>query len=132
MALSRRAFLGGFSAGSVASPVLSALVAARGLEEATAAWEGGASPTLAPPAADELRRARAKLIGNLLIANQSNSSRVARCIGDQIYGRSANDLPRLIAAIGACEPEAIRSVAERYFDPDRRYEVVVGPAIGAP
>jgi len=83
----------------------------------------------APPAADELRRARAKLTGNLLIANQSNSSRVARCIGDQVYGRSANDLPRLIAAIGACEPEAIRSVAERYFDPDRRYELLVGPAM---
>lgn len=55
MGLSRRAFLGGFGASSVASPVLSALVAARGLEEATATWAGGALPTLAPPAADEVR-----------------------------------------------------------------------------
>jgi histidinol-phosphate aminotransferase len=55
MRLSRRSFLGGLGAVPVASPVLSALVAARGLEEATAAWEAGALPTLTPPAADEVR-----------------------------------------------------------------------------
>ncbi len=55
MALSRRAFFGGLGASAVASPVLSALVAARGFEEATAAWETGAYPTLSPPGADEVR-----------------------------------------------------------------------------
>ena len=52
MALSRRAFLGG---GSGASPVLVALVAARGLEAATAAWEGGALPVIPPRSTDEVK-----------------------------------------------------------------------------
>lgn len=52
MSLSRRAFLGG---GSGASPVLVALVAARGLEAATPTWEGGALPVIPPPSADEVK-----------------------------------------------------------------------------
>ena len=55
MALSRRAFLGGFAHSGVASPVLAALVSARGLEEVTAEWAGGALPAIPPPAADEFR-----------------------------------------------------------------------------
>lgn len=51
MALSRRAFLSGFGQ----SPLLAALVSARGLEEVTASWSEGALPTLPPPAADEVR-----------------------------------------------------------------------------
>ena len=54
MSLSRRAFLSGFGQ----SPLLAALVSARGLEEVTAGgaeWTGGALPSIPPPAADEVR-----------------------------------------------------------------------------
>jgi histidinol-phosphate/aromatic aminotransferase/cobyric acid decarboxylase-like protein len=52
MSSSRRAFLGG---GSGASSFLVALVAARGLEAATATCEGGALPVIPPSAADEVK-----------------------------------------------------------------------------
>lgn len=55
MELSRRAFFEGLGTTTVASPVLSALVAARGFEEAAAAWQSGATPVFLPPAADEIR-----------------------------------------------------------------------------
>jgi predicted Zn-dependent peptidase len=83
------------------------------------------------PAADEFRRARSELIGGLLIANQANGARVARCANDLIYRRPANDLTRLIAEIRDCRPETVRATAERYLAADRRYEVVVGPESGA-
>ncbi len=80
------------------------------------------------PAEAEFQRAKAKLIGNLLISNQSHSARVARCGRDVLYGRDANDLPTLVAAIRACPPEMVRAAAAKYIDPDNRYEVTVGPS----
>ena len=51
MALSRRSFLSGFGH----SPILAALVSARGLEEVTALATEGALPAIPTPAADEVR-----------------------------------------------------------------------------
>jgi zinc protease len=79
----------------------------------------------APPA--EFSRARAKLLGNLLIAHQGNSARVGRCAQDLLYGRSSNDLEPLLAEIGRCEAEEVRAVAARYLDPEHRFQVVLGP-----
>jgi|GEM_PF-559272 len=77
--------------------------------------------------AEEFERARAKLVGNLLIASQANSGRVGRASRDMIYGRGPNDLPRLVEGIRTCTAAEVQTVAARYLDPDRYFEVILGP-----
>ena len=75
----------------------------------------------------ELARAKAKLVGNLLIGNQSNSAKVGRAAPNRVYGRAADDLPALVDQIKACGPLEIREAAAGTILPDRRFEVVVSP-----
>jgi len=75
----------------------------------------------------EFARARAKLLGNLLIGHQANTARVTRCAGDLLYGRGPNDLEPLLAAIQARSPAEIRRAAAGYIDLENRFEVVLGP-----
>ena len=75
----------------------------------------------------EFERARAKLLGNLLISAQSNGSRVGRTLRDRVYGRNPNDLDQLIQAIAACTAAEVREVAGAILDPDNRFEVTLGP-----
>jgi len=75
----------------------------------------------------EFERARAKLLGNLLIEAQSNGSRVGRTLIDRVYGRNPNDLDQLIQAIAACTADEVREVARAILDPDNRFEVTLGP-----
>jgi predicted Zn-dependent peptidase len=75
----------------------------------------------------EFERARAELLGQMLIGSQSNASRVSRATRDRIYGRDANYLVELVEQVRACPAGAIRDVAERLFDPRHRYEVLLGP-----
>ena len=77
----------------------------------------------------EFERARAKLLGNLLLSAQSNSSRVMRAGQDLMFGRDPNDLPRLVNAIRATTPEEVRAVAARIITPDHRFQVSMGPAL---
>ncbi len=77
--------------------------------------------------AAEFERARAKLVGSLLISSQSNAARVARCARDVLYGRGPDDLPRLLERIRACTPADVRRVAGTLIDPENRLEVVLGP-----
>ncbi len=77
--------------------------------------------------AAELGRARAKLVGNLLISNQSNYARVGRALRNRIYGRPADDLDDLVAALHEVTPADIQDLAARMIAPDRRCEVVVSP-----
>jgi zinc protease len=72
----------------------------------------------------EFERARAELVGNLLIGNQGNLARAARCVRDLVYGRGSDDLDRLVAMIRACTADAVRDVAERYLGRADRFEVV--------
>lgn len=81
--------------------------------------------TLAEPG--EFERARAKLIGSLLISSQSNAGRVVRADQDLMFGRDPNDLPRLVEMIRACRPGDVRQVAGALLTPDRRLEVTIGP-----
>ncbi|MEN8006831.1 MAG: pitrilysin family protein [Candidatus Krumholzibacteriota bacterium] len=75
----------------------------------------------------EFERARAKLLGNLLISAQSNGARVGRTLRDRLYGRSPNDLDLLIQAIAACTADEVREVAGTMIDPADRFEVTLGP-----
>jgi zinc protease len=83
--------------------------------------------TDAAAAAEEFARARAKLVGNLLIAFQANVARVARCAGDVLYGRGPNHLETLLERVRACTPAEVRDVAGRYLSAERRFEVELGP-----
>jgi zinc protease len=77
--------------------------------------------------AEEFAKARAKLLGNLVIQAQSNGSRIGRSLRDRIYGRDANDLDDLVGRIAACTPDEVLAVAARMIDPDSRFEVILGP-----
>ena len=76
---------------------------------------------------NEFERARTKLIGNLLISSQANSSRVRRALRDRIYGRPANAFAELVEQIRRCTPDQVMAVAARLLDPDNRFEVELGP-----
>ena len=78
----------------------------------------------------EFERARTKLIGNLLISSQANSSRVRRALRDRIYGRPANAFTELVEQIRRCTPDQVMAVAARLLDPDNRFEGRTGPATG--
>jgi zinc protease len=75
--------------------------------------------------AAEFERARAKLIGHLLIGRQANAARVIHCAQDLLYGRGPDHLQKLLAAVRSCTPEAVRDAAARYLDGDQRREVVL-------
>jgi len=78
-------------------------------------------------AAAEFDRARAKLLGNLLISDQTNASRVGRAVQDRVYGRPAAGLTSLLAEIRACTPEAVQATAAAYVAEETGYEVIIGP-----
>ncbi len=75
----------------------------------------------------EFERARAEMLGHMLIGSQSNSSRVTRAARDRVYGRGADDLSELIELVRDCEVGAVQNVAQRMFSADNRYEVFFGP-----
>ncbi len=75
----------------------------------------------------EFERARAKLLGNLVISAQSNGSRAGRSLRDRIYGRDPNDLEQLIEGVAACTATEVREVAAAVIDPANRFEVTLGP-----
>jgi zinc protease len=75
----------------------------------------------------EFERARAKLLGNLLIGAQANGARVGRSVRDRIYGRDANDLDQLVEDIVDCPAEEVRRAAQEIIDPVNRFEVTLGP-----
>jgi len=81
-----------------------------------------------PAGAEEFDRARRQLVGNLLISQQSNSSRVSRCATDVLYGRAPNNLAYYLDEIESLDPERVRATAETYLGGGNRYEVTVGPA----
>lgn len=76
----------------------------------------------------ELERARAELIGGLLIGSQANAARVTRAQRDVMYGRDADDLPHLVEQVRAGSAEELRAAASRYLSADRGAEVTLGPA----
>jgi predicted Zn-dependent peptidase len=73
-------------------------------------------------------RARARLLGNLLISRQSNAARASRCGADVLYGRAPNNIAHHLKDIRALTPRRVRDAAARYLGTDDRWEVVLGPA----
>lgn len=81
----------------------------------------------APAPAEEFERARARLVGTLLISLQSNNARVSRCAADVLYGRAPNNLAYYLDEIRRLTPEAVAATAARYLARDDRHEIIVGP-----
>jgi zinc protease len=77
--------------------------------------------------AAEFERARAKLVGNLLISIQANVARMARCAIDVLYGRGPNHTDTLLEQVRACTADQVREAAGRYLDPAGHFEVELGP-----
>jgi zinc protease len=115
----------GFGQGIFMGYVLTAPDTEEAARDALVAELQGLTETLVP--AEEFERARAKLLGNLLIGAQSNGARVGRSLRDRVYGRDPNDLVQLLEAVTACTAEQVRGVAETMIDPDNRFEVTLGP-----
>lgn len=78
-------------------------------------------------AGEEFERARAKLVGNLLISSQSNSAKVLRTGQELMFDRDPNGLLDLIENIRVCPPDELRRCAREFFTPGQRYEVTIGP-----
>lgn len=81
----------------------------------------------APAPAEEFERARARLVGSLLISLQSNNARVSRCAADVLYGRAPNNLAYYLDEIRRLTPESVAETAARYLGVEDRYEILVGP-----
>ncbi|MCB1185009.1 insulinase family protein [bacterium] len=75
----------------------------------------------------EFERVRAELLGNILIGVQSNMARLVKAGRDRIYGRDANNVDEVIAAVRACPAVAVRDLAGRLFTDECRWEVFLGP-----
>jgi zinc protease len=115
----------GFGQGMFMGYVMTAPDSEAAAREALVAELRGMCETPVQPA--EFERARAKLLGNLLIGAQSNGSRVGRTLRDRVYGRSPNDLELLVAAIAGCTAAEVQDVAAALIEPERRFEVTLGP-----
>jgi len=81
-----------------------------------------------PAPASEFERARAQLVGNLLIARQSNSARVSRCAADVLYGRPPDDTAGFLSRVRDLTPARVREVAESYLGGEELMRVALGPA----
>ncbi|MCK9995646.1 MAG: insulinase family protein [Candidatus Krumholzibacteria bacterium] len=115
----------GFGQGMFMGYVLTAPDTETAAREALVRELEGLAEVLVP--VEEFERARAKLLGNLLIGSQSNGARVGRSLRDRVYGRDPNDLDLLLESVAACSAAEVRQVAETLIDPDNRFEVTLGP-----
>ncbi|MFH1843131.1 MAG: pitrilysin family protein [bacterium] len=119
--LSTAGFGQGMLAGYVLTDPANASLALASLQEELVRMTESAVP------GEEFERARAKLIGNLLISTQANSARVARCAFDTLYQRGPGGLTTLLAQIRDLKPRDIQQAAAQFIDAENRFEVVLGP-----
>ncbi len=115
----------GFGQGMFMGYVMTAPDTENAAREALVRELEGLTETLVP--VEEFERARAKLLGNLLIGAQSNGARVGRSLRDRVYGRNPNDLDLVLESVAACSAAEVRKVAEVLIDPANRFEVTLGP-----
>ena len=115
----------GFGQGMFMGYVLTAPESETAAREALVTELEDMAETLVPE--EEFERARAKLLGNMLIGAQSNGSRVGRSLRDRVYGRDPNDLDQLLEAVAACSAGEVREVTAAVIDPRHRFEVTLGP-----
>lgn len=81
----------------------------------------------APVPAAEFARARATLLGSLLIGTPGNAARAARAARARVYDRPTDDLERVVGMIGACTPAQVQEAAAAFVRPGSRCEVLLGP-----
>jgi zinc protease len=81
----------------------------------------------APPAPDELERARRALIGNFEIDRQRNAVRAAHLALDARYGLGADAQQRYAEAVGRVDGPACLRVARRVIDLGAAVEAVIRP-----
>jgi zinc protease len=77
--------------------------------------------------AEELTRAKAKLIGQMEIRNQSNDALAFSCALDELYGLGFDHYTRWRAEIEAVTLEDIRRVARQYFAGQSSITAIVRP-----
>ena len=77
-----------------------------------------------PVSDEELERAKTYALGTHAIRQQSGGAVLADVVDAFLFG-SLNDLAEYDARVRAVTPEAMRRLAERYFDPSRRVEGIV-------
>jgi zinc protease len=75
--------------------------------------------------AEELARAQTYAIGTHAIRQESGGAVLGDMVDAWLFGRSLAELEEFDARVRAVTPEAIRALAERYFDERRRVEGVV-------
>jgi len=75
----------------------------------------------------EFARAKAEMLGNLLISDQANVSRASRRAGDLLHGRPRPGLAALLEEVSACTCEEVRQAAAAYLVEDGFCEVILGP-----
>jgi zinc protease len=77
-----------------------------------------------PVSSEELERAKTYALGTHAIRQQSGGAVLADVVDAFLFG-SLSDLADYDARVRAVTPEAMRKVAECYFDPSRRVEGIV-------
>ena len=75
----------------------------------------------------EFERARTKLLGNLLISDQTQAARTGRRAGDLILERPRPGLQPLLEDIGGVTPDQVRDAAATYLRDDAYRVVILGP-----
>lgn len=85
----------------------------------------------APVEAEELERAKEALILSLPRAFETPGRVVARLATVEAFGLPADYWDRFPGQVRRVDPDDVRRVAERYFDPSRLIRVSVGPPLGA-
>jgi len=82
--------------------------------------------------AEELARAKKKLIGQQEIANQSNDAFGYHCSLDELYGLGFNYYKQLEHDVNAITLEDIKKVAAKYFRDQPYVLATVRPPEGSP
>ncbi len=81
----------------------------------------------APPAAKELEAARARYLGTVYRACETNGGLAAAAGIEALFGNGDEPLARSIEQVATVSAEEVAAVATRYFGPGRSVRVSVGP-----
>ncbi|MFQ5828772.1 MAG: M16 family metallopeptidase [Candidatus Methylomirabilia bacterium] len=80
--------------------------------------------------ADELRRAKNHLKGNLILSLESTSSRMNRLARQELYFGSFFSMEQILAAIDAVREEEVQALVHRLLDEDQLCLLTLGPLDG--
>src|SRR5207249_7758180 len=78
-------------------------------------------------AAEELRRAKDHLKGNLMLSLESTSSRMNRLARQELRFGSFHSIENMLEEIDAVPPEAVEALIHRVLDEEQMALVTLGP-----